>query len=77
MLKLKSLPVPAKERRDIIPAVCKVKMKESGEEKNNLEFWLSKPPLFRVAAVTEMIERTMDKSARMDKTRIVKGKLKS
>jgi hypothetical protein len=76
ILKPKSLFVPTKGR-SIIPVVRKVKMKESGDGKHNLEFWLSKPPLFRVAAITEMIARTMDKSGRMDKTRIVKRKLKS
>jgi hypothetical protein len=76
MLKPKSLSDSAKGR-SIIPVVRKVKMKEAGDEKRNLAFWLSKPPLFRVAAITEMISRTMDKSGRMDKTRIVKRKLKS
>jgi hypothetical protein len=76
ILKPKSLPVSSKER-SIIPVVRKVKMKGSGDEKRDLTFWLSKPPLFRVAAITEMIMRTMDKSGRMDKTRIIKRKFKS
>ena len=74
ILKPKSLSVLFKER-SIIPVVRKVKMKEAGDEKHNLAFWLSKPPLFRIAAITEMIARTMNKSSRMDKTRIVKRKL--
>jgi hypothetical protein len=74
ILKPKSLSVSS---RSIIPVVRKVKMKGSGDEKRDLSFWLSKPPLFRVAAITEMITRTMDKAARMDKTRIVKRTLKS
>jgi len=76
ILKPKSQSALTKER-SIIPVVRKVKMKDSEDEKHNLAFWLSKPPLFRVAAVTEMIARTMNKSVHMDKTRIVKGKLKS
>src|SRR5450432_3965402 len=74
ILKPKSLSVLFKER-SIIPVVRKVKMKEAGDEKHNLAFWLSKPPLFRIAAITEMIARTMNKSSRMDKTRIIKRKL--
>ncbi len=76
ILKPKSPSVPA-NGRSIIMVVRKVKMKESGDEKRNLAFWLSKPPLFRVAAITEMIMRTMDKSSHLDKTWIVKRKLKS
>jgi hypothetical protein len=76
ILKPKTQIVPAK-RRSIVPVVRKVKMKDSGEEKHNLQFWLSKPPIFRVAAITELISLTMDKSGRMDKTRIVQRKIKS
>jgi hypothetical protein len=68
--------IPAKGR-SIVPVLRKVKLKEAGDEEHNLKFWLSKPPLFRVAAITEMITRTMDKSGRMDKTWIVKRKLRS
>ncbi len=75
ILKPKALSVSSMGR-SIIPVVRKVKMKGSGDEKRDLSFWLSRSPLFRVAAVTEMISRTMDKSGHMDKTRIVKKKLK-
>jgi hypothetical protein len=68
--------VPAKGRA-IVPVVRKVKLKEAGDEKHNLEYWLSKPPLFRLTAITEMITQTMNKSRRMDKTWIVKRKLRS
>jgi hypothetical protein len=67
--------VPAKGR-SIVPVVRKVKLKEASDTMRDLEFWLSKPPLFRLAAVTDMIAQSMAKSARMDKTRIVKRKLR-
>lgn len=63
--------------RSIIPALRKVKLKVAEEGKQNLAFWLSKPPLSRAAAVTEMITGSMDKLVQMDKTRVVKRKLKS
>ena len=75
-LKPKSTLIPVKVR-SIIPTLRKVKLKEAEEGMQNLAFWLSKPPLFRVAAVTEMITGTMDKFVHMDKTRVVKRKLKS
>ncbi len=71
------LPVAYAKVKSIVPVVRKVKMKDEKDEKHDLEFWLSKPPFFRIAAVTEMITPTMDKSFRMDKARIVKRKLKS
>jgi len=63
--------------RSIVPVVRKVKLKEAGDEKHNLEFWLSKTPLIRLAAVTEMIAQSLTRFQRMDKTRIVKRKLRS
>lgn len=75
-LKPKSLLISAKGR-SIGLVVRKVKLKDAGDEENNLEFWLSKPALFRVAAITKMITGTMDKSGRMDKTQIIKRKLRS
>ena len=75
-LKPKPTLIPEKVR-SIIPTLRKVKLKESEEGMQNLAFWLSKPALFRVTAVTEMITGTMDKFVHMDKTRVVKGKLKS
>jgi hypothetical protein len=61
----------------MVPVVRKVKLKEAEEEGHNLEYWLSKPPLFRLAAVTEMITQSINPFERMDKTRVVKRKLGS
>jgi hypothetical protein len=75
ILKPKTPFVPARGR-SIVPVVRKVKLKEASDTSRDLEFWLSKPPLFRLAALTDMIAQSMAKSARMDKTRIVKRKLR-
>lgn len=75
ILKPKPPFVPAKGR-SFVPVVRKVKLKEASDTRRDLEFWLSKPPLFRLAALTDMIAQSMAKSARMDKKRIVKRKLR-
>jgi hypothetical protein len=75
-LKPKFTSIPEKVR-SIVPVLRKVKLKKAEEGVHNLAFWLSKPPIFRAAAVTEMITGTMGKFVQIDKTRVVKRKLKS
>jgi hypothetical protein len=65
------------KKRSIVHTVRKVKLKEAEEGGQNLVFWLSKPLLFRVAAVTEMIAATTGKFDHMDKTHVIKRKIKS
>ncbi len=65
------------EIRSIIPVVRKVKLNEAADAEHDLEFWLSKTPLSRIAAVTELIMQTVGKKQRMDKTIILKKKLRS
>jgi hypothetical protein len=67
---------PARKRL-IVPVVRKIRLKEATDKKQDLAFWLSKPPVFRIATVTDLIFQTMTRSDRMDKTRIVKRKLRS
>jgi hypothetical protein len=70
------IPLTPIQGRSIVPAVRKVKLKEAEEASQNLAFWLSKPLLFRLEAVTEMIAANY-KFNRMDKTRVIKKKIKS
>lgn len=63
-------------KRTIIPALRKVKVKEADDAKNDLKFWLKKTPMDRVAAVTGMISPSQTPLERMDKTKIVKRKLR-
>ena len=64
------------KQRTIVPVIRKIKLKEADDAKHDLVYWLSKSPLERLAAVTEMISFSQKKPVRMDKTRIVKRKLK-
>ena len=76
VIKPKHPSVPSKGK-SIAPTVRRGKLKEAEDEKHDLEYWLSKSPLFRLAAVTEMITKSMNPFERMDKTQIVKRKLGS
>ena len=62
--------------RSIVPVLRKIKLREADDAKHDLGFWLSKTPLERLAAVTEIISHSLKRLERMDKTRIVKRKLK-
>src|SRR5664279_1823095 len=41
--------------RSIVPSIRKIKLKEANDSNYDLQFWLSKTPLKRVSAVTEII----------------------
>lgn len=62
--------------RNIVPVVRKVLLKEADDQSNDLEYWLNKPPLERISAVTQIISQSIKKDQRMDKENIVKRKLK-
>jgi hypothetical protein len=68
-------PLVVAKGRSIFPFIRKIKLKEADDAKHDLSFWLSKTPLYRLAAVTEIISHSLKKQERMDKTRIVKRKL--
>jgi hypothetical protein len=64
-------------KRSIAPVVRKILLKKADDAKHDLRFWLSRTPLERLTAVTEIISRSLKKMERMDKTRIVKRKRKT
>ncbi len=72
----KLLKVHKPKVRNIIPVVRKVQLREANDKLNDLEYWLSKTPVERLAAVTEIIFQSMRPDQRMDKGKIVKRKLK-
>jgi len=51
-------------------------MKESDQAALNLQYWLSKTPQERLAAVTFLINQNLAPSQRMDKTKFSKKSLK-
>lgn len=76
ILKPKTNPVSA-VIRSIVPVVRKALLHEADDAKKDMNFWLSKSPLDRVSAVTELISYSMKRNKRLDKTKIVKRKLKA
>ncbi len=63
-------------QKSIVPAIRKIRLREADDAKHVLDFWLSKTPLERLAAVTGIISHSLERLERMDKTIIVKRKLK-
>jgi hypothetical protein len=76
ILKPKTDPALA-TKRIIVPVVRKVLLEEADDTKKDIKFWLSKSPMDRLSAVTELISYSMKKPKRVDKTKIVKRKLKA
>lgn len=74
-LKPKSPLLPA-EKRSIFPVVRKVLLENENEGEYNLAYWLTKTPKERLTAVTEIVSHSLEKSKRIDKSKIVKRKLK-
>jgi hypothetical protein len=73
---LKLLTVRKAKFRNIVPVVRKVQLREANDQLNDLEYWLSKTPVERLSAVTDIIFQSMRPDQRMDKGKIVKRKLK-
>jgi hypothetical protein len=56
----------------IIPVVRKAILKEIDEEQEDINYWLTKTPTERVAAVTHLIRQSLKPGQRMEKTFVVK-----
>lgn len=63
-------------QRKIAMVVKKVKINGHDEEQQNLDYWLSRPPGERLAAATQLSSQFKKKGHLMDKTHIVKRKMK-
>jgi len=59
----------------IAPVVRKAILKEIDEEQEDINFWLSKTPVERIAAVTSLIRQSLTPGQRMDKTFVIKRQL--
>jgi hypothetical protein len=55
----------------IIPVVRKARLKDIDEDLENLQYWLSRPPIERIAAVTQLISLSLQPGQRMDKTKVI------
>ena len=59
----------------MIPVVRKAMLKGIDEEQEDINYWLSKSPIERIAAVTGLIRQTLKPGQRMDKTFVAKRQL--
>lgn len=59
----------------IIPVVKKAKMRELDDSYEDMQYWLTKTPQERIAAVTHLRSAFLQDGQRMDKTVVVKRKL--
>ena len=73
---LKPIETERSPARKIIPVVRQVKLKEIQEAKDDVDYWLQQPVISRAAAVTFIISQSLKKGARMDKTIVIKKKMK-
>ena len=63
---------------NIAPVLHKAPLKSLDEKMNDLNYWLGQPLVKRLEAVTFLISQTVDlKTTRMDKTHVVRRKLKA
>lgn len=67
---------PKIQARKIIPVVRKIALNEANDYKQDLNYWMGKTPAERLAAVTFLSRQSIKKGQRMDKTNIVKRRLK-
>ncbi|MBV8389672.1 MAG: hypothetical protein JO080_07730 [Mucilaginibacter sp.] len=57
----------------IVPVVRKAALKDIDEELEDMNYWLSRPAHERMAAVTQLISKSLKPGQRMDKTIVVKS----
>ena len=63
---------------NIKPVLHKASLKSLDEKMNDLNYWLAQPLVKRLEAVTFLISQTVDlKNTRMDKSYVVRRKLKA
>ncbi|MFN7540631.1 MAG: hypothetical protein ACK5RQ_11340 [Bacteroidota bacterium] len=63
---------------NIAPDLHKAPLNSFDEKMNDLKYWLAQPLVKRVEAVTFLISQTVDlKTTRLDKTHVVRRKLKA
>jgi hypothetical protein len=63
--------------RRIAHVVRKVPLKEANDTMRDLDYWLAQPAVERIATVTYLMSQFIEKGQRLDKSIIVKRKLKA
>jgi len=59
----------------IMPVVRKGRLREIDEGMEGVQYWLSRPAIERIAAVTFLVFQSIPKGERLDKSVVVKRKL--
>lgn len=67
---------PKIQVRKIMPIVRKVALKEANDYQQDLDYWMEKTPAERLFAVTFLVRQSIKKGQAMDKTNIIKRRLK-
>jgi len=67
---------PKAPARKIMPVIRKISLKEANDYEQDVNYWLDRAPAERLAAVTFLARQLIKKGQRMEKTRIVKRRLK-
>jgi hypothetical protein len=67
---------PKTSPRKIMPIVRKVALKDAGDYEQDLNYWMGKSPVERLAAVAFLVKQSVKKGQRMDKTDFIKRRLK-
>lgn len=68
---------PKTQVRKIVPVLRKVALKEANDYSQDLNYWMTKTPAERLSAVTFLIRQSIKKDQKMDKSKIIKRKLRS
>lgn len=68
---------PKIQDRKIVPILRKVALKEANDYEQDLSYWMAKTPAERLSALTFLVRQSIKRDQKMDKTKIIKGKLRS
>lgn len=68
---------PKIQSRKMVPILRKVALKEANDYTQDLNYWMTKTPAERLSALTFLVRQTIKRDQKLDKTKIIKRKLKS
>lgn len=68
---------PKIQARKIMPIIRKVALKEANDYTQDLNYWMYKTPAERLSALTFLVRQSIKKGQKLDKTKILKRKLRS
>jgi hypothetical protein len=60
-----------------MPIIRKVALKQANDYKQDLNYWMAKTPAERLSALNFLVRQYINKDQKLDKTKILKKKLRS